>query len=426
MKETRIRSPNVGAAYTLTYNLPLDDLGPWNATEGTDPSNDASNESLGILMPSNTGILLPSDNTAEFSTLLMDLIEDPPALLVEINNPVVVAVYESDENLEDILHAAAGKEGPQYFDKDEVIAAGAPGQNVPQAQVVAASVNVPVPISAAELKKLKNDQLFHQLTICGVTFEKAKTKAELSKMLGESLHLPVDGVKAGTKKSIQLSGFPVSVYWRQLDPADIFVETINLTFQLARSPTAPENETGYVPIKHNFSETFERNNFLGKVSTPKRMKNGQLRQDDKGSPTKFEDVEVKKGCVNTDFFLKHGLNATSEPVDWVEDFWPRKNDLVKFSVANFTTNCNLKAHMMQAGEGGITYPKFEYFSVDKVQKSRGLSPTPQVSMKFKSQMQDPINGNYFIAIVMYPNVAERWRHYKALFAIQYPRKATPD
>ena len=35
MEETRICSPNVGAAYTLTSNLPLDALGPGNVTEGT-------------------------------------------------------------------------------------------------------------------------------------------------------------------------------------------------------------------------------------------------------------------------------------------------------------------------------------------------------------------------------------------------------
>ena len=75
MEETRIRSPNVGAAHTLTSNLLLDALFPGNATEGKDPSNDASNESLVIVMPSNTGISLPSDNTAAFPTLLMDIIE---------------------------------------------------------------------------------------------------------------------------------------------------------------------------------------------------------------------------------------------------------------------------------------------------------------------------------------------------------------
>ena len=31
MEDTRIRSPNIGAAHTLTSNLPLDALGPGNA-----------------------------------------------------------------------------------------------------------------------------------------------------------------------------------------------------------------------------------------------------------------------------------------------------------------------------------------------------------------------------------------------------------
>ena len=62
MEETRIKSPNIGAAHTLTYSLPLDALGPGNAADGTYPSNDASYESLGIVMPSNTHFLLPSNN----------------------------------------------------------------------------------------------------------------------------------------------------------------------------------------------------------------------------------------------------------------------------------------------------------------------------------------------------------------------------
>ena len=108
MEETRIWSPNIGAAHNLTSNLLLDALGPGNAAEGTYPSNDASCESLGVVMPSNADFLLPSDNddasyeslgimmpsntkislssdnTAEF---LMDFIEYPQALLSAINNP---------------------------------------------------------------------------------------------------------------------------------------------------------------------------------------------------------------------------------------------------------------------------------------------------------------------------------------------------
>ena len=187
-------------------------------------------------MPSNTDILLPSDNTAAF---LMEFIEDTQALFAAINDPIVVAGYKSDDNVEEILHAAAEKEGPQDFDEDEVIATGAPGQNIPQAQIVLPAVNVSVPMSAAALKKLKKDQLCHQLTNCGVIFETEKSKAELKTMIGKSLHLPVDGVKPGRKKAIQLSGFPVSAFWRQLNPADIFVKPINLEFQSVRAPTVP-------------------------------------------------------------------------------------------------------------------------------------------------------------------------------------------
>ena len=43
-----------------------------------------------------------------------------------------------------IIHAAAEKEGPQDFDEDELIVAGESGQNIPQAKLVAASVDVPV------------------------------------------------------------------------------------------------------------------------------------------------------------------------------------------------------------------------------------------------------------------------------------------
>ena len=46
----------------MTLNLPLDALGPGNAYEVTYPSNDASHGSLGIVVPSNTDFLLPSNN----------------------------------------------------------------------------------------------------------------------------------------------------------------------------------------------------------------------------------------------------------------------------------------------------------------------------------------------------------------------------
>ena len=62
MEDARIQTPNIGAAHTLTSKLPLDALGPGIAAEDTYPSNDASCESLGVVMPSNANFSLPSDN----------------------------------------------------------------------------------------------------------------------------------------------------------------------------------------------------------------------------------------------------------------------------------------------------------------------------------------------------------------------------
>ena len=58
------------------------------------------------MMPSNTDISLPSDNTAAF---LIDFIENTQVLLAAINDTVVVAGYNSDENVEEILHASVEK-----------------------------------------------------------------------------------------------------------------------------------------------------------------------------------------------------------------------------------------------------------------------------------------------------------------------------
>ena len=62
MEETCIQTPNIGAAHTLTSNLPLDALGTGIAAEVIYPSKDASCESLGVVIPSNADFSLSSDN----------------------------------------------------------------------------------------------------------------------------------------------------------------------------------------------------------------------------------------------------------------------------------------------------------------------------------------------------------------------------
>jgi hypothetical protein len=93
------------------------------------------------------------------------------------------------------------------------------------------------------------------------------------------------------------------------------------------------------------------------------------------------ESKLTRGGVKRSFLLKHSLVAQSTPQDWMDAFWPRTNDLGKFSITSCTTNSNLKAGLMNAGEGGSTYTQFEHFTVDEIHRNigiqiaHGLAPT---------------------------------------------------
>ena len=120
-----------------------------------------------------------------------------------------------------------------------------------------------------------------------------------------------------------------------------------------------------MPIKHNFAEAFDRLPFVGSIQSPKKMRNGRVNRDDAGNCTYFENHILSRGCVRPYFWKEHGLDANSNPVEWMAPFWPRNNDLGKYSIAQCTTNSNLKASLMNAVPGGTSYKGFESFSVDE-------------------------------------------------------------
>jgi hypothetical protein len=49
---------------------------------------------------------------------------------------------------------------------------------------------------------------------------------------------------------------------------------------------------------------------------------------------------------------------------------------------------------------------------------QGLSPSPQVKMKFLSQSMDRINGNDICCHVFGPNAVKRHKEFKAFFMVQ--------
>ena len=77
------------------------------------------------------------------------------------------------------------------------------------------------------------------------------------------------------------------------------------------------------------------------------------------------------------------------------------------------------------------YPELKEFSVDEIMQHlgvyilNGLSPSPQVEMKFDSQKKNPKNGSDFCYNEFGSCARQRHKEFKAFFAVQDPVKPTP-
>ena len=77
------------------------------------------------------------------------------------------------------------------------------------------------------------------------------------------------------------------------------------------------------------------------------------------------------------------------------------------------------------------YPYYTPFTNNELRKHIGLymvhrlAPLPQVSIKFTSQEQDEINGNYFVKRSLEPADTRLHKHFRHFFATQCPVKPSP-
>ena len=92
----------------------------------------------------------------------------------------------------------------------------------------------------------------------------------------------------------------------------------------------------------------------------------------------------------------------------------------KWHLGHVTTFTNMKAELMNAGQKDGIYPDFVKFTTEEIEKYiflyvfQGISPSPRVEMKFKTQEVDDVNGNDFIAR-HFPNGAQRHRQFKCFY-----------
>ena len=163
-----------------------------------------------------------------------------------------------------------------------------------------------------------------------------------------------------------------------------------------------EDENG--STKKNYTLNFDCPPFISSCKQPKLNRYQKPMKDRKGDYI-YEYRTHIESLPNLYFLEIRGINTTSHPGDWYNFLMPRimcrqyKNGFT--SIADFTSFTNKKAYLYNAGSGGTQYPDFKEFSVDEIIQHlgvyilNGLSPSPQVEMKFDSQKKNPTNGSDF-------------------------------
>lgn len=150
----------------------------------------------------------------------------------------------------------------------------------------------------------------------------------------------------------------------------------------ARTPTIPEEDRDFVPVKHNFSEKFDRPVSTGQRLVPIVLQNGQLKKQEGYI---LYNIHRETGGPRLTWLSKVGLTKDSHPVEFFEAFLPSNDKLypnAKCFLERWANNTNFKAMLAFSRQKGYPYPDFTPFSLDEIKKHlgvyilNGLSPSP--------------------------------------------------
>ena len=129
-----------------------------------------------------------------------------------------------------------------------------------------------------------------------------------------------------------------------------------------------------------------------------------------------------RGTINPEFIKKHNLTPASHPADYANIFLPFGSNIVNGreypSFQLLTKWTNIKASHAGAGEDGLCYKDFKPFTMEELRRHvgiylwNGISPSPQIEMKFVPQSKDVVHGSGFIYSSFGPNAERRHRHFK--------------
>ena len=228
-----------------------------------------------------------------------------------------------------------------------------------------------------------------------------------------------------------INGFSPYAKWVELKHNQERVVEPNQQHPNLVGPTVP---TGQAEApKYNFNEEFDRPPFVAKSTVAKVNNKGKPVFDRQGKLV-YEQVIREDGCANLEWLKQNKLTPDSAPADWINALLPLKKKLgdspFTVSIEEWTTYTNLRAILTNAGST-VYVGQYEPFTPQEIRRFlalyilHGLSPSPQIKMKFVGQAIDPINGSDLCFRVFGRNAAKRHKEFKAFFTIQDPQKIVP-
>lgn len=426
------------------FNLPSASRNT-NTSPLTNPSNGRSSEVSEVAHSSEQGVpyerildgcYLSVPVTKEVRTLVMDeeLFDDG---------------YDSDGQVGPFFDAVANEVDFDSYEEDA-------HEHVPPVPVVQAEAMPPVPepldpsssaassytpLTQSEIWQMKVKELREALS--AQKQRQTGNKSELVERLLQCMHLPpttnLPGTTSETNANAEVivtptdSCFDPNCRWEQLEP-DLTQRVPEPTAGtgLLGPTTFASGATSEAP-KYQYDIEIDHAPFtaLSKEYVVKR--NGEVKKDRHGKPV-MDEVIRKKGRPKLSFLEKNKLTIDSHPVEWFQSLLPDRARAFDppqvVSIEQWVQYLNLKAALAQAGS--LIYPDFTPFNNEELKQHmglyilNGLSPSRQISHKFKSQRADPINGSDLCCNSFGPNAERRHKHFRCFFACQNPVLEVPS
>ena len=229
-------------------------------------------------------------------------------------------------------------------------------------------------------------------------------------------------------------GFDNTAHWVPLKPSKIPVNNpVPDGFHAPTNRTALEESDLY-----QFEETFDRAPWTETSDEKEIARGGKSYKKDGSGKDKLNTKVRQQGRPSLEWLQENNLTPESHPIEWLDALMTtgftqvggKKKRNTLFS--QWTAWSNAKALLGNFADPDGQYPGFKNFKIQEIRRFigllilNGLNVSPRMEYKFKTQQQDPVNGNDLCSSVFGSNAAQRLREFRAAFAIQDPMLPIPS